>query len=193
MRKCVDPAELADGDLRCRGWPCIEKLRMEDGREEYSPRSELGVWLPNERRVGICGESSTSICVDVTDDRLELTLLDRREEADGRWRWPPVREPNLPPDELLPRRLVVVPVVYGGRYVLIPGGPTASFRLPLRSSLNQSRNVVRRFARLRCCGAPPVAGLVEMLGADADCWMSPPPALGARAGVGDVVDMRVFP
>ena len=112
MRKCTDPAELAEGDLRCRGcgcWLCMEKLRTEDGREEYSPLSELGVWLPNEGRVGICGESRTSICVDVPEDRRELTLLDRREETEGRWRWAPPREPNLPPDEVLPRRFAAVP------------------------------------------------------------------------------------
>ena len=46
----VEPAELADGDLRCRGW--LMKLWVELGREMSSSISELGVWLPNDRLLG---------------------------------------------------------------------------------------------------------------------------------------------
>jgi hypothetical protein len=51
VRRCIEPAELCDGDFRCLG--CIETLRIDDGFDEYSPLSELGVWLPKDLRVGI--------------------------------------------------------------------------------------------------------------------------------------------
>jgi hypothetical protein len=59
---------------------------VEEGREEWSPLSEFGVWLPIDGRpvLGSCigsGESSTSIWTDV-EDRRELTLLERREEME---------------------------------------------------------------------------------------------------------------
>lgn len=74
--------ELADGDLPCL---CIEKLRIELGLEEISPaRSSFGVCAPIDRRPAIAeGESRTTICTEVIDDLLELTLLDRREETEG--------------------------------------------------------------------------------------------------------------
>ena len=43
----IEPAELAEGDLRWRGW--LTKLCIELGRDMNSSRSELGVWLPNDR------------------------------------------------------------------------------------------------------------------------------------------------
>ena len=58
-----------------------------------SSRSELGVWLPNDLRLGSLrwretdaeygGDSTTAYCIDV-DERRELTLLDRREDTEAR-------------------------------------------------------------------------------------------------------------
>ena len=75
---------------------------MDEGREEWSPRSEFGVWLPKDL-AAICGESIISLWRDAPDDRLEFTLLDRREDAESRCRCP--REPSFPPLE--PRRFAV--------------------------------------------------------------------------------------
>jgi len=107
VRRCIEPAELCDGDLRCLG--CIEKLLIDEGLEECSPpNSELGVWLPNDLRVGICGESRTT-CIEAPDERFEFTELERREFIDGRWpRWL-LALPNFP-FEPLPRRPVDIRV-----------------------------------------------------------------------------------
>lgn len=85
-------------------------LRIDEGREENSPRSEFGVWLPSDRRGCTWGESSTIICVDVPEDRREFTELERREETDVRPRWLPPLEPNFPFDPL-----PLLPVLSMGR------------------------------------------------------------------------------
>ncbi|KAJ3482731.1 hypothetical protein NLJ89_g12121 [Agrocybe chaxingu] len=96
VRRWIDPAELWLGDLRCRG--CIEKLLIDDGREEWLSNSELGVWLPNERLPCTWGESSGTIC-EAPEERRELTELDLRDEIE--WRWArPLDDPNLLPDPL---------------------------------------------------------------------------------------------
>lgn len=69
------------------------KLWIELGRDMNSSRSEFGVWLPKDRRLGSLrrreteaeygGDSTTPYCTDV-DDRREFTLLDRREDMDAR-------------------------------------------------------------------------------------------------------------
>src|SRR5687767_14486160 len=94
-----DPEELAEGDLWCLAR--LVALWIEDGREEGS-RSELGVWLPTAR--SCCGESRTGTCIDATEERRELTLLERRDDIDGR-----LARLATFMLALLPRRLVVPP------------------------------------------------------------------------------------
>jgi hypothetical protein len=130
------------------------------------------VWLPNDRRPGTgAGESSTIICTDAIDDRRELTLLERLEDADARGRCPFGFETNFPaPLDALVRRFTDVlyawgkpgPRLYGVCFcdlpiVELPDGPASAaadpcpcLRFPFLSSLNHSRNAVSRFARWRC-------------------------------------------
>jgi hypothetical protein len=89
VRRCRLPLELALGLFLClciAVGVCIEKLCTELGRlveGTYSPRSELGVWLPIALRA-FDGESRTGICILATLDRLEFTLLERRDDIEGR-------------------------------------------------------------------------------------------------------------
>ena len=114
----IDPAELADGDFRWRGW--LTKLCIELGRDMNSSRSEFGVWLPNDLRLGSLrwretdveydGDSSVGNCMDV-EDRREFTLLDRREDMDARLER---CDALLRPPTLLPRpaeRPLMVPTL----------------------------------------------------------------------------------
>lgn len=182
----IEPDELAEGDFRCRCWAM--KLCTDDGREMNSSRSEFGVLLPNDRLLGsllcletgtICSipyddDGSNPICVDVIDERLELTLLDLRDETEARFALFPLRVPTMTDGrELLDRRFIVPRL--RPAMGLVPGLPTlgwgyarlcassaggGALRLPLASSLNQSRNVDRRLARLRPCGIFPCSPIV---------------------------------
>jgi hypothetical protein len=142
-------------------------------------------------------------CIDATEDRRELTLLDRREDMEGRlarWpeevvttlRFPPVA--NLLLLELLPRRLAVPPEpppptlrpLYPVWGVIGIRGLASALRFPFRSlSMNQSRNDVKILARLRLAlealgvevdgetPAPPAPMTVSRLGALCECSISP--------------------
>lgn len=153
MRRCIEPAELCDGDLRCLG---IETLRIDDGLDEWSPLSELGVWLPNDLRVGIWGDSSTIICTDAPDDRRELTELDRREDTEGRVQcaFVPLADPNFPFDAPLPRRpdeecVREAFIIFAG----FPAPALDSLRLLFLSSLNQCLNCAIKLGRFRGMGS----------------------------------------
>lgn len=165
----IEPAELADGDLRCRG--CIERLWTEDGRD-----SELGVWAPNDRLWGslrgrdidaTCSpyeeDSNIPTCADVMEERFELTLLDRREETEPRLArfaaFLPAVTFGRPPlvrrfTEPRPRPVTGLVVPLEG-YARLCGASAGggSFLLPLASSLNHMRNVVKRLARFRLFGS----------------------------------------
>ena len=88
---------------------------MELGRDMNSSRSEFGVWLPNDRRLGSLrwretdpeygGDSSTAYCMDV-EDRRELTLLERLDETEARLaRGLCTPKPPTPPRLLVPLRV----------------------------------------------------------------------------------------
>lgn len=101
----ADPPDPVEGDFLCRPFPFplfppitmpdedpIEKLLMDEGREGMSPLSELGVCAPPppyERLFPAppsapAGDASKAdMWIDAPDDRRELMLLDRRDDAGG--------------------------------------------------------------------------------------------------------------
>lgn len=154
---------------------------MDEGRELCMSRSnsELGVY---ERRLGsllclempsklLCGVSMTAICVDVMEDRRELTLLERLDETETRFErclYPP-----------LPRLNAVLfcaddaGMVERFGAVFDEGTEIEAFRLPFRSSLNHIRKVCRILLRFR-----------DACGCFSSLMLAPLPEAGVLDGVG---------
>ena len=174
-------------------------LCTDDGRD-----SEFGVWLPDNRRLGslrcrvtgIIGsgkedDSNNPTWLDVIDDLLEFTLLDRRDDTDPRL----ARLADFLPAvtfgrPLLIRRFTVpLPRPVTG---LLPGLLTfcgyarlcdanaggGSLRLPFVSSLNHMRKALSRLARLRLLVGLVDGGFSPMVG------KAPREPGGELAGVG---------
>ena len=92
------------------------------------------------------------MCIDATDERRELTLLDLREDIEARL---PVLRANLPPRLPVPRIFLVPPgdgTAFAEGTELRASPPLAAplaLRLPFRSSWNHSLKVVSKLPRFR--------------------------------------------